>query len=226
MSSSSSAKPFIALLALAGFALEAGTAAAFPFSAGFTGTFAVELFAAGLAADLAAGAFAAVFADLAAGFGAALTDLAVAFAAALAAGFAELFVGVLVAVFAGAFAAVFAAGLAADFAAVLTADFAAVLTADFDVPEEVVLATGLAFAAAFVTVFAAGFGAAAFGCVFFTALVAMVEVSLALEVFVPEVLSAEERKRLDSKPPRFLPEPASTAFLTTVASRCPHRFAE
>jgi len=136
------------------------------------------------------------------------------------------FVGAFVAVFAGAFAAVFAAGFAVGFSAAFAAGFAAVLTVDFDVPAEVVFATGLAFAAGFATVFAAGFGAAAFGCVFFTALVAMVEVSLALEVFVPEVLSAEERKRLDSKPPRFLPEPASTAFLATVASRCPHRFAE
>ncbi|CAB4607446.1 unannotated protein [freshwater metagenome] len=197
------------MLAFAGFALDAGTAAALPFAAGLVAVFRAA-FAAGLVAVFA-GAFAAVFAAglaatfavaLAAGFAAALVEVlatgfavfAGAFAAGLAAGFA--------AGFAAAFAGVFAADFAAGFAAALVAGLAAVFAAGF-----AVLATGLAaaFTAGLVAVFAAGFAVLEVEAV-------MTGVSLALVFFEDEVLSAAERRRLDSKPPRFLPVPASESF--------------
>jgi hypothetical protein len=93
------------------------------------------------------------------------------------------------------------------------ADFACGLTSVFE--------TGLvgAFAADFATGLTTGF----------TALLAedllveaeMTGVSLAFVDLVDEVFSEAERKRLDSKPPRFLP--VSESFFATFTSRCPHR---
>jgi MFS family permease len=204
--------PLGSLLAFAGFAFDAGTAAALPLAAGLVAAFRAAL-ATGLV-EVFAGAFAAVFAagfaeDLAAGLAAAFAAglvavLATGFAV-LATGFAvfaEVFAAGLAAGFAAAFAGVFAADFAAGFAAALVAGLAAVFAAGF-----AVLATGLAaaFAAGLVADFAAGFAVLEVEAV-------MTGVSLALVFFEDEVLSAAERRRLDSKPPRFLPVPVSESF--------------
>ena len=63
--------------------------------------------------------------------------------------------------------------------------------------------------AAFVEVFAAVFAA---GLAVLEVETVMTGVSLALVFFEEEVLSAAERRRLESKPPRFLPVPASESF--------------
>jgi hypothetical protein len=113
----------------------------------------------------------------------------------------------LVAGFAGALAGVFAIAFAAGLAAVFAAGLAAALAAGF-----AVFATG--FAAAFTTGFVACLVAGFAVFEFLEVEAVMTGVSLALVFFVGEDLSAAERKRLDSKPPRFLP--VSESFLANV----------
>ncbi|CAB4612581.1 unannotated protein [freshwater metagenome] len=190
---------------MAAFAFDAGTAAALPLAAGFAAVFSAA-FAIGLA-EVFTGAFVAAleagFAeDFAAGF-------AATFAGALVAGLAAVFATGLVAVFAAGFA-VLATGLAAGFAVALTGVFATGLAADLVAGFAAgfaVLATGLAaaFTAGLVAVFAAGFAD-------FEVEAVMTGVSLALVFFEDEVLSAAERRRLESKPPRFLPVPVPESF--------------
>jgi hypothetical protein len=75
--------------------------------------------------------------------------------------------------------------------------------------------------------FACGFAAGlAAGFTAFVAEVLLVDaemtgVSLAFVDFGDADFSEAERKRLDSKPPRFLP--VSESFFATFTSRCPHR---
>jgi len=178
--------------------------------------------ATGFAAVLA-GALAAVLdTGLAAGFAAGLAgvfevDLAAGLAGVFEVDFAAGF-----AFFSGAFAADFAAGFEAALAGVFETDFAAGFEADFTAGLAAAfaagfaaLATGLAAAftaglvAAFVAVFAAVFAA---GLAVLEVETVMTGVSLALVFFEEEVLSAAERRRLESKPPRFLPVPASESF--------------
>jgi hypothetical protein len=183
------------LLAFAGFALAAGTEAALPFAAGL---------AASLSADFALGFSEVLVAAFAAGF-------AAGFAAAFAAGFAAAFVGAFAAVLAAGFAVDFVAGLAGAFEATLADALAAGLAAGFTA----------GFTAAFVAGFVAGFAADlaaglaedfAAGFADLDVEAVMTGVSLALVFFDDEVLSAAERRRLDSKPPRFLPVPVSESF--------------
>jgi hypothetical protein len=201
------------LLAFAGFAFDAGTAAALPFAAGLVAVFRAA-FAAGLVAVFA-GALAAVFATgLAADFA---TGLALTFVVALAAGLAAALVELFAAgfaVFAGAFAADFAAGFAPALAGVFAADFAAVFAAGLAAGLAAALAAGFAtFATGLAAAFAAGLVAGfAAGFAVFEVEAVMTGVSLALVFFEEEVLSAAERRRLDSKPPRFLLVPVSESF--------------
>jgi hypothetical protein len=132
-------------------------------------------------------------------------------AAGLAAGLRACFAATFRAGFAVTLLEVFAAGFAAGFAAILLEAFDAAFTGAFEATLTVGFADDLVIG--FKGCLDLSFTA---GLVFLTALVVMVGVSLGLDFFVEVLLSDAERKRPDSKLPRFLLVPDPSTFLATI----------